>query len=139
MIYSKNPPQLNLEDGFIENNPSSSIRQSSEVETVVGSTVHVEGDFASQGDIIVKGKVTGTVETSQKLIVEIGARVIANVKAKQAHIAGEVVGNIIVEELVELSGSAKVVGDIETKKLSIEPGALFKGMVHMPGIEKKDK
>jgi cytoskeletal protein CcmA (bactofilin family) len=34
-----------------------------EVETVVGPSVHVEGDFASEGNIIVKGMVSGNVKT----------------------------------------------------------------------------
>ena len=106
-----------------------------EVETVVGPSVNVEGDFASEGNIIVKGTVSGSVHTSRFLFVEIGAKIMANVKAGNAKISGEVKGNLKIKETIELTSTAKVLGDIEAKVLSIEPGALLFGKVSMPGIE----
>lgn len=106
-----------------------------EVETVVGPSVNVEGDFASEGNIIVKGSVAGSVHTSRHLSVEPGARILANVKAGSARIAGEVKGNMKVRETLELTSTARVIGDIEVKVLVIEAGALIFGKVAMPGLE----
>jgi len=106
-----------------------------EVETVVGPSVNVEGDFASEGNIIVKGTVSGSVHTSKFLSVELGAKIMANVRAASAKIAGEVKGNLKIKESIELTSTAKVLGDIEVKVLSVEPGALLFGKVTMPGIE----
>lgn len=106
-----------------------------EVETVVGPSVNVEGDFASEGNIIVKGTVAGSVHTSRFLSVEIGAKIMANVRAGSAKIAGEVKGNLKVRESLELTSTARVLGDIEVKVLSVEPGALLFGKVSMPGLE----
>ena len=106
-----------------------------EVDTVVGPSVNVEGDFASEGNIIVKSTVSGSVHTSKHLLVELGAKIMANVKAGSTQIAGEVKGNVKVKESVELASTAKVIGDIETKVLIIEAGALLYGKVVMPGLE----
>ena len=106
-----------------------------EIETVVGPSVNVEGDFASEGNIIVKGTVAGSVHTSRFLSVEMGAKIMANVRAGSAKISGEVKGNLKVRESLELTSTARVVGDIEVKTLSIEPGALLFGKVSMPGLE----
>lgn len=106
-----------------------------EVETVVGPSVNVEGDFASEGNIIVKGTVAGSVHTSRFLSVEMGAKIMANVRAGSAKIAGEVKGNLKIRESLELTSTARVMGDIEVKVLSIEPGALLFGKVTMPGLE----
>ena len=106
-----------------------------EVETVVGPSVNVEGDFASEGNIVVKGTVAGSVHTSRHLSVEEGAKIMANVRAGSAKIAGEVKGNMKIKESLELTSTARVVGDIEVKTLVVEAGALVYGRVVMPGIE----
>lgn len=136
MIFQKNPPKQLLEvieEEYVDNSPES--QSSDEVETVVGPSVNVEGDFASEGNIIVKGSVAGSVHTSRHLSVEPGARIMANVRAGSAQIAGEVKGNMKVREMLELTSTARVVGDIEAKVLVIEAGALLFGKVSMPGLE----
>ena len=105
------------------------------VDTIVGPSVNVEGDFASEGNIIVKGTVTGSVNTSKTLLVEPGAKIVANVKAGSATIAGEVRGNMKVREYVELTSTARIVGDIEASTIAMEAGALLYGKVAMPGLE----
>lgn len=113
-------------------------RPSDEVETVVGPSVNVEGDFASEGNIIVKGTVAGSVHTSRHLSVEAGAKVLANVRSGSATIAGEVRGNMKVKESIELTSTARVLGDIEAKVLVVEAGALVSGKISMPGLEAGD-
>lgn len=110
-----------------------------EVETVVGPSVNVEGDFASEGNIVVKGTVSGSVFTSKHLMVEMGAKIIANVRAGSATVAGEVKGNMKIKESLELISTSKVLGDIDVKNLKVEPGALLYGRVTMPGIEVGEK
>jgi len=105
-----------------------------DVETVVGPSVHVEGDFASEGNILVKGSVSGNVKTSKLLTVERGAQILANVKAGDAHISGNIKGNVKVEERLELSSSAQILGDITCSVLAVEPGALVQGKVMMTGL-----
>lgn len=110
-------------------------RQNDEVETVVGPSVNVEGDFSSEGNIIVKGTVAGSVHTSRHLSVEQGAKIAANVRAGSAKIAGEVKGNMKIKDSLELTATARVMGDIEVKVLIVEAGALIYGKVIMPGLE----
>ncbi len=106
-----------------------------DVETVVGPSVVVEGDFASEGNILVKGTVSGNVKTARLLTVEVGAKIMANVKAGDAVIAGEVRGNVKVEQQLELLASARVLGDIQCQVLVVAGGALLQGKVGMKGLE----
>lgn len=110
-----------------------------DVETVVGPSVRVEGDFASEGNIVVKGTVCGNVKTSKMLTVENGAKIFANVKAENAVISGGVKGNVKVVDRLELTETAQVYGDVECKVLSIAPGALVYGKVTMKGITLVDE
>ncbi|KKW42960.1 MAG: hypothetical protein UY92_C0002G0077 [Candidatus Magasanikbacteria bacterium GW2011_GWA2_56_11] len=106
-----------------------------DVETVVGPSVVVEGDFASEGNILVKGTVSGSVKTARLLTVETGAKIMANVKAGDAVVAGEVRGNVKVDQQLELTSSAKVLGDIQCQVLVVSAGALLQGKVNMKGLE----
>lgn len=115
-----------------------------DVETVVGPSVQVEGDFSSEGNIIVKGKVSGSVKTSKLLSVEHGAKILANVKAGNATVAGQVKGNISVADRVDLTETAEVWGDIHCQVLVVAPGAVLQGKVNMRSddeerVEKKAK
>ena len=110
-----------------------------DVETVVGPSVHVEGDFASEGSMLIKGSVSGNVKTSKLLTVEQGAKIMANVRAGSAHISGEIRGNVKVKERIDLSASARIAGDISCLTLAVEPGALIHGKVTMKGLESEEK
>lgn len=133
MIFQKPSPKIALEEEQLSYEAVT--QPNDEVETVVGPSVNVEGDFASEGNIVVKGAVTGSVRTSKFLLVEPGAKIVANVRAGSAKIAGEVKGNMKVKESLELTSTARVLGDIEVKVLSVEPGALVFGKIAMAGME----
>lgn len=109
-----------------------------DVETVVGPSVCVEGDFASEGRILVKGTVSGNVKTSKLLTVEEGAKILANVKAGDALISGQVKGNVRVVSRLELTPTAQIEGDIMCEELIVAGGALINGKVSMKGINIED-
>src|SRR3990167_9425170 len=123
MIFQRHSPKIVEENNDLEIDEQPHPDVQDEVETVVGPSVNVEGDFASEGNIIVKGTVSGSVHTSRFLFVEVGAKIMANVRAGNAKISGEVKGNLKVRETIELTSTAKVLGDIEARVLSVEPGA----------------
>ncbi|MBI2485329.1 polymer-forming cytoskeletal protein [Candidatus Uhrbacteria bacterium] len=99
--------------------------------TTIATGVKVEGDFVSEGDVVIEGEVSGTVKTKAHLHVGGGARISADVSAKSAVIAGSVVGNLAVEERLELQEGSSVEGDIRTSILSIAPGARVNGHLAM--------
>ncbi|MBI4133602.1 polymer-forming cytoskeletal protein [Candidatus Uhrbacteria bacterium] len=102
-------------------------------DTVIAQGVKVEGDFVSQGNIIIEGEVHGTIKTDHDLRIGEQARVVANVWAENAVIAGEVQGNMKVAERLELAPTSRVIGDVEVKTVSMAPGAIFCGRCMMPG------
>ena len=97
------------------------------VETIIGPSVKIEGNFVCQGGIVIEGEVKGTISTAGFLQVGDKAVVIADVGAKEARIGGEVRGNIKIEGYLELTASAKIIGDLEVGSLSIARGAIIKG------------
>jgi cytoskeletal protein CcmA (bactofilin family) len=135
MIFQKSTPKNTVDEEMTQFDAPVDAERVDEIETVVGPSVNVEGDFASEGNIIIKGTVSGSVHTSRFLFVEQGAKIMANVRAGTAKISGEVKGNLKIRETIELTSTAKILGDIECRVLSVEPGALLFGKISMPGIE----
>jgi cytoskeletal protein CcmA (bactofilin family) len=109
-----------------------------EVQTVIGPSVRVEGDFVAQGDVVIEGSVTGKLRTEQHLRIGSAAKIFANVSAGSVSIAGELQGNLKVKDSVELSSTAKVFGDVKASVLSIAAGATLHGKCQI-GDEKKSR
>ena len=101
------------------------------METIIGPSVKVEGNFVGEGDVIVEGKVKGSLETKNNVRIGSKAQVRASVKAENVFVAGQIWGNIKAQAKLELASSAKVFGDIEAKIISIAQGAVFNGKCGM--------
>jgi len=101
-------------------------------ETIVGSTVKIEGDLVSEGDIKIDGLVTGKIKTSKNLFVGPMAKIEADVEAQNAVLAGLVKGDIKIKESLLIQETGKVDGNIACAKLSIAEGAHFSGTCTMP-------
>jgi cytoskeletal protein CcmA (bactofilin family) len=100
-------------------------------DTVIGSTIKIEGDLVSNGNIMVEGEVVGSLKTEKTLTVGNGAKVNADVKATNAIVSGEVNGNMSVGEEITLNESSVVNGDIQAKVVVIKAGAKFNGKCSM--------
>src|SRR3989344_2940689 len=108
------------------------------VETIIGPSVQVEGNFVANGDIVVEGVVSGNIKTAKNLRVGQNAKIFANISANSATIAGEVQGNVRIKETLELTSTSKVFGDVKTKVLNINTGASLHGKCQA-GDEKQTK
>lgn len=106
--------------------------EETQAETIVGPSVKVEGELASEGNIRIDGQVNGNVQTTQNLAIGEHASITANIRALNAVIAGKIKGNIMVEEALEITETGRVEGDIQAKIISIAPGAIFRGNCQMP-------
>ena len=98
-----------------------------EVETIIGSSVKVEGNFVGSGDVIVEGTISGLLKTAKNLKVGENAKIKADVEAENVFTSGEIRGNVKVQEKLEMKASAKIFGNVEAKILSVESGALLNG------------
>src|SRR5687768_5672925 len=94
----------------------------------VGHGTSLTGETSFQAMLRVDGHLVGSISSdSGTLIVGTNGQVDANVSVSTATINGTVNGDIVATERIQLGRTAKVMGNIQTPRLTIEDGALLEG------------
>lgn len=98
---------------------------------LISQDTEITGDVKSNGDIRIDGSLTGNLITKGKVVIGTTGRIKGEVNCKNSEVSGSVEGKITVSQLLNLKASSKIIGDIITSKLAIEPGAKFTGTCKM--------
>jgi cytoskeletal protein CcmA (bactofilin family) len=101
------------------------------VNTLIGKDTVFTGTLQVAGTLRVDGVLKGEVSVSDTIAIGPTGEVDANVKTKNAIVSGSVKGNIYATERIELQAKADISGDLTTKSLVIEQGAVFHGNCNM--------
>ena len=98
----------------------------------IGKSIVICGEVKGSEDLIVDGRVEGTVNLSEsRLTIGPTANVAADLTAKDILIMGQVQGNIVASGRVELRAGCQVEGDIHALRLAVEENAVFRGKVDL--------
>lgn len=98
----------------------------------IGKGLSFKGDIAGGEDLVVDGRVTGTIDLGpHDLTVRPEGRVEADVRARNATVQGELVGNVVAAERVFITETGRMKGDVVAATVSILAGAQFKGAIRM--------
>ncbi|MFO7827644.1 MAG: polymer-forming cytoskeletal protein [Bacteroidales bacterium] len=98
---------------------------------LIGPGTEITGDVTSNGDIRIDGALNGNLNTTGKVVIGETGKVKGEIVCKNSEVLGGIHGKIKVGELLSLKATAKINGDIITKKLAIEPGSRFTGNCNM--------
>ena len=105
--------------------------RSTELSAYLDERSDIEGTYTFSGTAMLNGKLKGVIQSNDTLIVGEKGIVNANITAGCVLIRGEVVGNVLATERIELRGNARVFGDIEAPVVVVEEGVLFEGQCRM--------
>ena len=101
--------------------------------SILGPTIQFKGELSAGEDLIIQGKIEGTITHTQRLTVGREGSVHANVDAQLVIIEGTLDGDVRAETSVAVKESACMTGNITAPSVSILPGAKFNGSVDMSG------
>lgn len=100
-------------------------------ETTLGEGVTFRGELSFERLLRIDGSFEGELLSQGKVIVGPKGKVKANLSLREAIIEGNVEGNIVVQEKLELRGEACVKGDIKAKSLCVDEGVRLIGHVNV--------
>jgi len=100
-------------------------------ETVIGSTIVIDGELSSEEDISIQGKVMGKVKTTADLFVDESGTIEATVDTRSIDIEGTVIGNVRASDKYELKAGGRVTGDVFAPRVVIADGSRFRGSIDM--------
>lgn len=106
-------------------------KENLKISSIIGEGTIIEGDYNAKGAVRMDGCIQGDVTITGILVMGSTAKVTGNVTADSAVIGGELIGNLTVENKVELTESAKVLGNIKTSIIVIDENAVFQGQCDM--------
>jgi cytoskeletal protein CcmA (bactofilin family) len=101
--------------------------------SVLGPTLYFKGDLSAEEDLLIQGRVEGSISHTQRLTVGAQGTVKANIRAQLIIVEGAVDGDLIAEKSVVMKETAKIRGNIFAPTVSINEGASFSGSIDMDG------
>ena len=100
--------------------------------TTIGTGVVIEGEVKGGEDLVIDGKVDGTIELPQHVLtVGPSGRVKAELSVKSVVVLGKVNGSIQASERVSIGETGSVEGAISALRLVMVAGAHLQGRVDM--------
>jgi cytoskeletal protein CcmA (bactofilin family) len=104
---------------------------------LIGQGTEITGDIMCSGDLRIDGILSGNITSKGKVVVGETGKIKGEINCKNSDISGIIEGKITVAELLSLKATAKMIGDITTSKLAIEPGSKFTGYCNMTNDNEK--
>ncbi|UCE66213.1 MAG: polymer-forming cytoskeletal protein [Candidatus Zixiibacteriota bacterium] len=106
-----------------------------ELGTIIGKGTKIDGTITIEGSTRIDGTVTGKLDSNDSVTIgSTGSVKAAEIKARTIIVGGKVEGNLLADEKVELQSKCEVVGDITSKSLLVEHGAIFHGSSNMKDV-----
>lgn len=108
---------------------------------VIGPKISFKGELSGEEDLLIQGRVEGTIDLKGNHLV-IGSQGVikANVSARTITVEGSVDGDIFATEHIAIKSASQVRGNLKAERVTLEDGAKFRGSIEMDmESEKRDE
>jgi len=112
------------------------MKKKDEINAFLGNHTEFEGKLSFKGAVRIDGRFTGEIFTEGTLIVGQSATIKSEIHVSNIIVSGEIRGNIIADNRIEIHAPGKVFGNIQAPVVVIDEGVTFEGNCRM---QKKDK
>lgn len=98
---------------------------------LIGPRITVRGAIVGEDDLVVEGRVEGSIALAGHLVVAEGGVVESDIEVESVDVHGQVIGDIVASTSITIHPGARVSGNVRAPRVVIEDGAHFKGAVEM--------
>ena len=111
------------------------MKNKNEINAFLGSDTEFEGKLSFKGAVRIDGSFTGEIYTEGTLIVGESAVIKSDIHVSHIIVSGEIRGNIVADNRIEIHAPGKVFGNIQAPAVVIEEGVIFEGNCRMQKAE----
>ncbi len=101
--------------------------------SILGPTLSFKGELIAEEDLLIQGKVEGSIKHTSSLTIGNEGNVKADIKAEYITVEGKVKGDIRGSKSVVIMDSGNVNGNIFSPTVSLVEGSTFNGSIDMTG------
>jgi len=95
--------------------------------TLIAKRTRVGGVVETEGDVMVEGRVEGSIRAGGCVTVGISGVAVSDVTAQRAVVLGILIGNVTATERVDVAASARIVGDVKAPLIALAAPGLVEG------------
>ena len=99
--------------------------------SIIGPGMRVVGDCVTEGTVRIEGTVEGTVKAGKAVVIGKQGKVVGDISTQDAVVSGHVSGTLVAESRLELQASCRIDGEVRTRRMQLEEGAVLNGTVEM--------
>jgi cytoskeletal protein CcmA (bactofilin family) len=104
---------------------------SESVISIIGPGMTIVGDCQTDGTVRVEGSVEGSIKAGKAVVIGKQGVVSGDITTQDAVISGRVEGTLVAASRLELQATCHIEGEIHTRRMQLEEGAVLNGSVHM--------
>jgi cytoskeletal protein CcmA (bactofilin family) len=109
-------------------------------QATIGRSLVIKGEISGSESLYIDGRIEGTISfKDHRVTVGRNGVVAANIAAREVVIMGKVTGNIECSDRVDIRSEGTLTGDIISRRISVEDGALLRGSVQLTPTEQKQE
>ena len=101
------------------------------VGSIIGEDTEFKGEINTKGSVRVSGRFEGRINAAGDVLVSEGSKVVGSIVGSRVVVSGNINGNILANEGLEITKTGRVYGDITANSLLVDEGAVYKGKVSM--------
>ncbi|UHQ54466.1 MULTISPECIES: bactofilin family protein [Microbulbifer] len=144
ILENKDENAKSFMDGIIEQPKASggygSAAATEKEQSVIGKNIKFRGELVGTENLHIEGTIEGTViMEGHDLSVGAGGELNANIHAKNIVVEGQLTGDALADELIEIRRTAAVKGNLIAPRIKLDDGGKFRGSMDMVDTDSEMK
>jgi cytoskeletal protein CcmA (bactofilin family) len=99
--------------------------------SIIGPGMTIVGNCETDGTVRIEGSVNGSVKAGKAVVIGKQGVVTGDINTQDAVISGRVEGTLVAASRLELQATCRIDGEVYTRRMQLEEGAVLNGNVHM--------
>lgn len=105
--------------------------------SIIGPGMKIVGNCETDGTIRIEGSVEGSIKAGKAVVIGKQGHVKGDINTQDAVISGRVEGTVQAASRLELQATCQIDGEVHTRRMQLEEGAVLNGSVQMSGDQAK--